>query len=935
MGEVYRARDSRLGRDVALKVLSPHLLSDREGLIRFGQEARAASALNHPSIVTIYEIGQAAGVPYLAMELIAGKTVREILSEGPVPVRRLVDLGAQLMDGLARAHGVRIVHRDLKPENLMVSADGFLKILDFGIAKLSDARLGNPETPFLTATGIVIGTPSYMSPEQASGRIVDFRSDQFSAGLILYELATGKRAFDRATAAETLAAVIREEPEPLAALAPRLPAPVRWIIERCLAKDPDERYASTRDLARDLKQMQLNTDGLFGTESLRIAPSASGTTSTAVSEAAPADKAVPLGRHAGRILLATLGILAIAAAGAGFGYWLRREVSDAPAPSWTGSLVMGGSTRVLAPRGSPDGRRIAFLTVVGGLAQVAVMDPSSGDWTVLTRRSDAGSVHRVEWSRDGSRLLFDRVTDVPRGVFSIPSLGGDERLVLEGVQGPEPLPDGSLLVVKLDEEHRFVLARFWPDTGTQKAVGPPVLPDSPDLLARLLPDGRDILVWGRFAGEKDAGGRRTHLLNLETGAVTTFLPDVSLAPPFLPLRDGRHVLARVQAGDLHRIVSVSRDGSAVQTLLTLAARPRYLVEGESGTLYVGFAESAGDLLRFPTSGGAPERLAEMPAALAMTPVEFPDGRLLVPGVVAGRRQLLVTGAEGELRPFLGSSEAAFPPVALSPSGVVAFLTGASGAPPQLGIATIADGRLLKRYALPKGTVPAALAASRDGKTFFFADGGTISSLDAATGKTKPLCAGHGVAGDPTADEVVVQRDAASGVQLVRVVLATNAETPIPVTGPLKIASGAARAGGRRPRPPDSRRGHLPGLVGSGSGAPRSDNGQRHGRARQLRRRNRGDRLGPRRTRPRHGPRVARRILGLPPARSRHALSLISADSPSRPPCRAHRRSRSTSRRRSCRPRPAPNRSSRSAHGSRAREARGRGRGSAPSGAFPS
>ena len=510
--------------------------------------------------------------------------------------------------------------------------------------------------------------------------------------------------------------------------------------------------------------------------------------------AAPEKKA-SFSRHVGRILAATLGILAIAAAGAGFGFWLRREMSDAPAPTWTGSLVMGGSTRVLAPRGSPDGRRIAFLTIVGGLAQVAVMDPSSGDWTVLTKRRDAGgSVHRVEWSADGTRLFFDRVTDVPVGVFSIPSLGGDERLVLDGVQGPEPLPDGSLLVVKRDEEHRFVLVRFWPDSGKQKAVGPPVLPDSADLLARLLPDGKDVLVWGRFAGGKDAGGRRTHLLNLETGAVTPFLPGVSLAPPFLPLRDGRHVLARVQAGDLHRIVSVQRDGSALQTLLTVAARPRYLVEGESGALYVGFAESAGDVLRFPASGGVPERLAATPAGLAMTPVEFPDGRLLVPGVVAGRRQLLVTGKEGELRPLLGSSEAAFPPVAASPSGVVAFLTGASGAPPQLGIASIADGRLLKRFALPRGTVPAALAASRDGKTFFFADAGTISSLDGETGTTKPLCAGHGVAGDPTVDEIVVQRNAASGVQLVRVVLATGVETPIPVTGPLKLAAGTLGQG---------------------------------------------------------------------------------------------------------------------------------------------
>jgi hypothetical protein len=178
----------------------------------------------------------------------------------------------------------------------------------------------------------------------------------------------------------------------------------------------------------------------------------------------------------------------------------------------------------------------------------------------------------------------------------------------------------------------------------------------------------------------------------------------------------------------------------------------------------------------------------------MTPVEFPDGRLLVPGVVAGRRQLLVTGSEGDLRPFLGSSDATFPPVAVAASGVAALLTGASGSPPQLGLASVADGRLLKRHALPKGTVPAALAASRDGKTFFFADGGTIYSLDAATGATKKLCAGHGVAGDPGADEVVVQRNAASGVQLVRVALATGVETPVPVSGPLKLAPASLAQG---------------------------------------------------------------------------------------------------------------------------------------------
>src|SRR5512141_2191650 len=282
MGDVYRGRDTRLGREVALKVLPAHLADDKDGLARFAHEARAASALNHPNIVTIYDIGKTDGAPFLAMEFVTGRTLREILRDGPLPLRRLLDVAAQLTDGLASAHGAGIVHRDLKPDNLMLTSDGFLKILDFGIAKLSPGLggLGGLDgSPSLTGTGLVIGTPGYMSPEQASGRPVDFRSDQFSVGLLLYEMATGRRAFERPSPVETLSAIIREDPEPLTALAPRLPAPVRWVIERCLAKDPDERYASTRDLARDLRQMQLNTDGLFATESLRVAPSATGTIS--------------------------------------------------------------------------------------------------------------------------------------------------------------------------------------------------------------------------------------------------------------------------------------------------------------------------------------------------------------------------------------------------------------------------------------------------------------------------------------------------------------------------------------------------------------------------------------------------------------------------------------------------------------------------------
>jgi eukaryotic-like serine/threonine-protein kinase len=259
MGEVYRARDPRLGRELAIKVLPVGLATDADRLHRFEQEARSASALNHPNIITIYDIGRVDSVSYIAMELVSGGTLRDTLAEGPLPMRKLLSLAAQIADGVARAHDAGIVHRDLKPDNVMVTRDGTAKILDFGLAKLLTLPTSSVQDVTVSARthpGLVLGTMGYMSPEQASGRPVDWRSDQFSFGALLYELVTSKRPFSRHTSAETLAAIIREEPEPIQTLAPHVPNALRWIIERCLAKDPDERYASTRDLARDLAHLR-------------------------------------------------------------------------------------------------------------------------------------------------------------------------------------------------------------------------------------------------------------------------------------------------------------------------------------------------------------------------------------------------------------------------------------------------------------------------------------------------------------------------------------------------------------------------------------------------------------------------------------------------------------------------------------------------------
>jgi eukaryotic-like serine/threonine-protein kinase len=274
MGEVYRARDTRLDRDVAIKILPDEVRADAGRRSRFEREARAASALNHPNIITIHDIGEAGGVSYIVMECVQGRTLRDLLAHGPLETQELLQIAAQAAEGLAKAHSAGIVHRDLKPENLMVSADGVVKILDFGLAKQSLAASTRP-TPPQTESRTVMGTVGYMSPEQATARPVDFRSDQFSLGSILYELATGKRAFQRASHAETLSALLRDDPEPIERLNPGAPAPLRGIVARCLRKDPEERYASTRDLARELQTLRdrLGETLSAGQSAMRPAPS--------------------------------------------------------------------------------------------------------------------------------------------------------------------------------------------------------------------------------------------------------------------------------------------------------------------------------------------------------------------------------------------------------------------------------------------------------------------------------------------------------------------------------------------------------------------------------------------------------------------------------------------------------------------------------------
>src|SRR5271156_2111426 len=266
MGEVYRARDTRLGREVAIKVLPESFSRDAERLRRFEQEARSVAALNHPNILAIHDIGESGGAPFLVSELLEGHSLRKELDSGPVPTRRAVDYGTQLANGLAAAHDKGIVHRDLKPENVFVCADGRIKILDFGLAKLAkpamsaEERVTQGASMQETTPGIVLGTVGYMSPEQVRGEPADARSDIFALGTILYEMFSGQRAFRRDTSAETMTAILKEDPPEITTAGKPIAPALERIVRRCLEKKPLQRFQSARDLA-------FNLEGLSGVSS--------------------------------------------------------------------------------------------------------------------------------------------------------------------------------------------------------------------------------------------------------------------------------------------------------------------------------------------------------------------------------------------------------------------------------------------------------------------------------------------------------------------------------------------------------------------------------------------------------------------------------------------------------------------------------------------
>ena len=480
MGVVYRGLDLSLGRPVAMKLLPPEKVGDLDRKRRFVQEAKAASALSHPNIVTIYEIAHHENVDYVAMEYIAGRTIHQCIYSGQLTLEETLRYAVQMADALAAAHAARIVHRDLKPGNIMVTDKGLVKILDFGLAKLIP-RAGDSELTqtmgevALTLEGTIVGTAAYMSPEQVDGKVVDRRSDIFSFGVILYEMVTGRRPFRGETALSTIAAVLAKEPPTIHLIKPEIPEEFERLIMRCLEKNPERRIQSMDEVKLALQELQQDSMS----SRFRVVRR----------------KTNWKRRRAG--ILAACAVAALAVAG-----WLwSRKAAPVPQgrPVWTRLTALPGLTAY--PAVSPGGKLIAYASDRSGEGNLDIWMQQIGSTEATLRLThDEADEYEPAFSPDGSRIVFRSEKD-GGGVYVLPALGGEPRLVAKEGRRPRFSPDGQWIAYWTG----FIGPNFF--AGTTKTYVMPVAGGAARQVGDQfgatrhpvwLPDGERILLLGRL-----------------------------------------------------------------------------------------------------------------------------------------------------------------------------------------------------------------------------------------------------------------------------------------------------------------------------------------------------------------------------------------------------------------------------------------------------
>jgi serine/threonine protein kinase/Tol biopolymer transport system component len=431
MGEVYRARDTRLKRAVAIKVLPQFVSNDPDRLRRFEQEAQAAAALNHPNILAVFQLGTYQGTPYMVLELLEGQNFRELLRNGVLPVSLVVDYGGQIARGLAAAHEKGIVHRDLKPENLFLTKDRRVKILDFGLAKLTQDRPAvDSDAPALTERtepGMVMGTAGYMAPEQVRGGRADHRADIFAFGAILYEMLAGRRAFRKATSAETMSSILNEEPQRISQIVPNLPAALQRVVQRCLEKNPEQRFQSASDLGFALEAWS---------DSREMSPPE------------PKLMEVEAPRKTVRPSLRKVAFVAVALAAFAAGVWYLAKPPLPPHVAEYTQITHNGSIGGLA---GTDGSRIYFNTYPWGpVGQVGI---AGGDIATISAGSESPIATDV--SSDGASLLLRSTS----GIFALETTGGPPRFITRRTGGSSPAwsPNGKFVAYGDQDESLYTM----------------------------------------------------------------------------------------------------------------------------------------------------------------------------------------------------------------------------------------------------------------------------------------------------------------------------------------------------------------------------------------------------------------------------------------------------------------------------------------------
>jgi serine/threonine protein kinase len=599
MGEVYRARDTRLRRDVALKILRESRAGDPRHEVRLLHEARAAGALNHPNIVVVYDVGTEESVPFVVSELVDGTTLRHVMSRGPMPIKALLEISVQIADGLAAAHDAGLVHRDLKPENVMVTSAGRVKILDFGIAKAErqdGGQAGRELIPTETANGLVSGTAAYMSPEQARGRHVDFRSDQFALGLMLYEMAAGARAFTRETPVQTLSAIIEDEPPPLTEVNPRIPAPLRWIIERCLAKDPRQRYAATADLAHDLRTLR---DRLAEAGAAGI--SAVGTKRWSRT----------------RLAIATAAI----SAAAGVGLLTGALLPSAPPVLPRFTPLANDFSYQGEPAWSSDGKMIAYAALKDGVLQIFKRSLDSSQSVPLT--SSKFDCRSPFWAPDGSRVYYISQYGEKEGVWSVSAAAGQPEPVMPDAVAADLSPDGGTLAFLRDEgQDGGAALHLWmssPPSGkphryVRGAFGDRVFSDG---TIRFSADGSTLGLWVQnWSGFYGSGPRSAlWLIPMSASDPRVTFTEVSGAPNYPPhfdwLSDGRRIVAAIEDGRSdrpHLWIGDTKGGTRTQLTSGAGSENMPVVSPDGRRIAYATQDANFDLFEIPIDGSPPKPL---------------------------------------------------------------------------------------------------------------------------------------------------------------------------------------------------------------------------------------------------------------------------------------------------------------------------------------